>query len=90
MDREPRRSLTVVFQPPAPDPTGRHERTLEGVPASIVRQIEEDFATFRMEDAEMSAYQSYRYLDEGREQLLALDYTEIVGIRTADSRALTR
>ena len=90
MDREPRRSLTVVFQPPDPDPTGRHERTFEGVPASVARQIEEDFAAFRTESAEMSPYQSYRYMDEGREQLLALDYTEIVRIYEKEKDSLAR
>ena len=90
MEKEPCRSLTVVFQPPASDPIGRHERTFDGVPASVARQIEEDFAASRVEDAEMSPYQSYRYMDDGREQLLALDYTEIVGIYEKDKGSLAR
>ena len=90
MEKEPRRSLTVVFQPPDSDPTGRHERTFDGVPGPIARQIEEDFAASRRRDAEMSPYQSYRYMDDGREQLLALDYTEIVRIYEKDKGSLAR
>jgi hypothetical protein len=53
---------------------------LTGVPKSQAAKMAEDFAKHRESGSEGSAHQLYRYEDEQGERLVALDFTEVVGI----------
>lgn len=74
------RTLTVLFQTPKGDDSPCHERVFENIPNSVAEDMAEDFAAARDPGSEASPYQLYRYEEEGTEHLIALDYTEVLGV----------
>jgi len=80
MSKSMGKSISIIFRTPAGDTTPLHERQLTGVPKSKAAKMAEDFAKHRESETEISPHQLYRYEDEQGERLVALDFTEVVGI----------
>lgn len=72
------KSVSIVFKTPTGDGTSYHERQLTGVPDSKAVKMAKDFA--RHQETEGDPHRLYRYEDGAEERLVALDFTEVVGI----------
>ncbi len=78
--REERTAVSIVFSPPESDALSRHERTIEGIPRSVVEAMIEDHRAYGTVGLNASPHQLYRYEEGGEERMIALDYTEVVDL----------
>jgi len=92
MSAEARMTVSITFQSPqSPYEGGQgtstlHERRLDDVPKSKAVRMAEDFTAYEAEETG-ERRKLYRYGEDDRERLVALDFEEVVAVVVSQTAA---
>lgn len=65
---------------------GVHERRLEGVPAPVAQEMDDDYVRYHSNGAGVSRYNIYRFESAGKQMEVALDFQEITALDISTSQ----
>lgn len=81
MSNELKKGVSILFETPDGDADARHQRTLWNVPKAVADAMKMNFTQYKDPEFDPSPHQVYRYMDGGEQQIIPLDFSEVVCLR---------
>lgn len=80
MSSDARKTVWILSKASAADADAFQPQTLWGVPTAVAERIKTDFAQYGDPEFDRSPQQTYRYKKGGEQQVVALDFREVINI----------